>query len=350
MIIMKKPKTPKQEPQLKATDEAASKRYLIIEFLCSQNGLPDKERLSLRKIAAKFECSHTKVAKLRDKYLVKRTYTRGGVPYTEYTKIEGIKEKIGSKRRGPVPGTKRPVFDQNKEIILKTKEKYPKLGAAKIAIIAQATCSHVTAHRILKENGHENVTMHLPPKKYKSFVMPHSNDMWQIDYVEIGHTPANLGGKKVQFLSIIDDHSRMILSWEVRENTTTDDVLTLLETTIEKFQKPKRILSDHGTQWASASSGKTRFDEWCEDRGIVHVMGQVRKPTTQGKVERWHGSLRREMELPETGTYEEYGNLMKDYVFFYNRERPHWAIDQDTPERAYCRDWGDLRCPESIFC
>lgn len=64
-------------------------------------------------------------------------------------------------------------------------------------------------------------------------------------------------------------------------------------------------------------------------------MGGVRKPTTQGKVERWHGSIRREADLPPTATVEEYLALMEKYVDFYNNIRPHWALDLETPLNVF---------------
>ena len=64
-------------------------------------------------------------------------------------------------------------------------------------------------------------------------------------------------------------------------------------------------------------------------------MGRVRAPTTQGKVERWHGSIRREAGLPETAYTEEYLALMERYVRFYNEERPHWALNLETPWKVF---------------
>ena len=141
-------------------------------------------------------------------------------------------------------------------------------------------------------------------KVYKSFEMEHPNDMWQIDYVELGTD--TLTGRKVESLSMIDDHSRFMFSANARISATTDDVLEFLEMAISIYGAPKKILSDHGTQWASNNGGDIRFDEWCKSKGIKHIMGQVRKPTTQGKVERYHGNIRREAYLPEEATVEEY--------------------------------------------
>ena len=112
-------------------------------------------------------------------------------------------------------------------------------------------------------------------------------------------------------------------------------MLDILDSIIAVYGAPKAILSDQGTQWAASNGGDTRFDEWCEKRGIKHIMGKVRKPTTQGKVERWHGSLRRESNLPPRATLEEYQRIMDEYVEFYNEVRPHWSCDLRTPAATY---------------
>ena len=183
--------------------------------------------------------------------------------------------------------------------------------------------SHPTAYAVLKESGFPNVTMRLG-KVYRSFEMLHANDMWQIDYVELGTD--KLTGRKVEFLSVINDKSRRMLSHTVEVSATTDNVLSILEEYIERYGVPATILSDYGTQWAFNNGGDTRFDEWCGSKGIRHVIGGVRKPITQGKVERWHGSIRRGANLPDKATLEEYDVLMSQYIEFYNERRSHWAL------------------------
>lgn len=196
-----------------------------------------------------------------------------------------------------------------------------------------------TVHDILMKAGNEPVTMRLG-RVYKSFERPFINDLWQIDYVELGTDIRT--GRKVESLSVIDDNSRFIFSANARTTATTDDVLEILDSIIAEYGAPKAILSDHGTQWAANNGGDTRFDEWCERHGILHIMGQVRKPTTQGKVERWHGSLRRETNLPPSATLQEYQKIMERYVDFYNNVRPHWSCGLRTPGATYKERHKDL--------
>jgi len=103
------------------------------------------------------------------------------------------------------------------------------------------------------------------------------------------------------------------------------------------FGPPRQILSDHGTQWCTAKGGVSRFDrEFCMKYGIGHIMGQVRKPTTQGKIERWHGTIKTEAHLPPKGSpLEEYEKAIQAYVEYYNFERPHRGIGMQIPFDVY---------------
>ena len=247
--------------------------------------------------------------------------------------------------RGPKKGEHTPVQDAIREKALSTKRKYPHLGAAKIAIISGVKASPKTVHAVLRKNGFENVTMRLG-KVYKRFEMPNVNDMWQIDYVELGSDPDT--GKKVEYLSVIDDKSRYILASEPTVHATSEHVIGVLSDCFEKFGVPRMILSDHGTQWCANNGGDSRFDEFCERWDVKHIMGQVRKPTTQGKVERWHGSIRREADLPQSTTLEEYTALIRDYADFYDEIRPHWSCGLRTPGEVFREGLSKIRASEPV--
>ena len=246
---------------------------------------------------------------------------------------------------GPKKGQYTPVQDRIRDEVVAAKRQYEFLGSAKIGVIAGVKASHPTVHAVLKKEGFKNVTMRIG-KVYKSFEMDNVNDMWQIDYVELGVD--RITGKKVEFLSVIDDKSRRILSDKPTICATTENVIAILEECLEKYGRPKAILSDHGTQWAANNGGDSRFDEWCESKGIKHIMGGVRKPTTQGKVERWHGSIRREARLPKEASLEEFGDRMCCYVHFYNEIRPHWSCGLKTPHKTFLQGLEALIGPPCI--
>lgn len=333
---MKKPKNREEAARLKAEAKIIGDRTKAMNILVDENEMSDRQRRSFRTIGALFGHSHEWVADLAERCLDKVTLVKEvdgkKTRFTRYTKKKGFKELIKPNKRGRKKGTYSQKRIDDTEKILATKDEYPEFGAVKIGIMAGSDLSGPTVHAVLREHGHENVTMRLG-KVYKRFEMDYVNEMWQIDYVELGMDIKS--GRKVESFSVIDDKSRYVFATEARTSAKLEDVLEFLEYIIKIYGKPRVILSDHGTQWAANNGGDARFDEWCEIQGIRHAMGKVRKPTTQGKVERFHGSLRREAHLPEKATLEEYRRIMDEYVLFYNMKRPHWSCDLKTPAEAY---------------
>lgn len=141
----------------------------------------------------------------------------------------------------------------------------------------------------------------------------------------------------MESLSVEDDNSRLSLVSDVTIEATTDHVIRVMEMLIEKYGKPKVIHSDHGSQFFPVRGGDGRFDAWCEEKGIIHTLAPVRTPQENGKVERYHGTLRREAELPKTGTVQEYSALLEEFRRYYNRDRPHCSLDYRTPYDAYLK-------------
>jgi len=80
--------------------------------------------------------------------------------------------------------------------------------------------------------------------------------------------------------------------------------------------------------------------KWCQSQGIRHIRGAVRKPTTQGKIERFHRNVLDEAPLPPKGSpVEDYQGSMNRYLEFYNLERPYQALDLMMPMEVYVADF-----------
>ena len=138
--------------------------------------------------------------------------------------------------------------------------------------------------------------------------------------------------------SIIDDHSRFILASQVIEAETADIAINILMRTIAMFGKPRQILSDHGSQFFANKGGTSRFDKVCRELGIHHILAGVRKPTTTGKIERWHRTLKDEV-LRFCKDVSEFRKRLPDFIEWYNVHRPHWGIDLRTPISLYYADF-----------
>ena len=142
----------------------------------------------------------------------------------------------------------------------------------------------MTVYRILCKSGLNNnpLTRLRKKRKYIRFEREFPNELWQIDLKVIEN-------EGMWLISIFDDHSRYVLSSIKCIEGTSDRIIYLLKRTIRKYGKPLQILTDHGSQfYNSHSTLQSDFDSFCKEHDIQHVMSNIGKPTTLGKIERWH--------------------------------------------------------------
>ena len=301
------------------------KRYLVAELRA--------EGKSIREIAQRIEMSvgfvHKWCCRLTIQIDAKKNAVLTGRYATRYPDGKGIKEAIKSRSTAPKRPRRKITPAHRKTVTAVRKEKFTKkMGAQKIRVYCELDISHQSINKILKEEGLTAPRRRRKQRKFDPFRRGRPNELWQIDYKEFGHG--------IYMLSVKDDHSSAILAADVRGSCRTDDVLDIMDRAVSTFGPPEQILSDHGTQWCANKGGTARFDEWCSERGIEHIMGKVRKPTTQGKIERWHGSVLEEAELPPKGSpAEDYGKAVLEYMEFYNFRRPHHGIGLQIPFVVY---------------
>ena len=300
------------------------KRFLVAELRA--------EGWSVRRIAEYIDMSVGFVQKwclrLVEYIREKQRVARLGLRAPTYPKGRGLKDAICSLSRAPKAPHRKITPEHEAAVLNVRKEKFTKrMGAQKIKAYAGMSISHQSIHRILVKN---KLVKHQKRKEkaYGKFRRDRPNELWQIDYKEFEHG--------IYMLSVKDDHSSAILAADVRTSCRTDDVIEIVGKAGKMFGFPDQILSDHGTQWCSVRGGKARFDKWCEEHGIEHIMGKVRKPTTQGKIERWHGTVLEEAELPPKGSSAaEYGKAILEFMEFYNISRPHHGIGLQIPMPLY---------------
>ena len=157
--------------------------------------------------------------------------------------------------------------------------------------------------------------------KFVKYEWPNPNDLWHTDWSVCPYT-----GK--QLIAFIDDHSRFIVHAELFENATTENTLLAFQKAIDKHGKPTNILTDNGTQFTPARGVKGPFTQWCEEKGIKHILGRVHHPQTNGKIERWFGTYKSSEYKPESDTVE-------TFVKYYNFERLHQGIGYKIPSQRY---------------
>lgn len=192
----------------------------------------------------------------------------------------------------------------------------------------------ITIHRILKRNGRisEKDSPSLPRKR---FARERCNEMAQMDFK--GEYLLNAGGKCYP-LSFIDDCSRYLLGLWPLESTNGEGVYERLKEHFQQHGMPEEILTDHGVPWYSASNGHglTRLSVWLIKQGVRLRYSGIGHPQTQGKVERFHRTLKertRHRGIPLT--IQEWRKWAEEFQREYNTERPHKALGMKTPVEVY---------------
>lgn len=146
---------------------------------------------------------------------------------------------------------------------------------------------------------------------------------WHIDVSYI-----NICGTFYYLCSALDGYSRFIVHWDLRESMTEADIEIILQSAKEKYPDAKpRIISDNGPQFIARD-----FKEFIRISGMTHVRTSPYYPQSNGKLERWHQSIKRECIRPGTPlTLGDARRLIASYVDHYNTVRLHSAIGFVTP-------------------
>ena len=251
-------------------------------------------------------------------------------------------EELSDLSRRPFHSPNKIPADLENSIILH-RLKEPALGAAKIRRMLENegydTLPAVsTVNKVLKRNDLIAKEASLAAKKTIRFEKAFPNDMWQADFK--GDFLLR-DGTRCYPLSILDDCSRMCLCSDAKSNTKFHDTKASFIKTFENFGLPNTLLCDNGNPWGAAQSGGiTTFDTWMMELGILPIHIRSRHPQTQGKVERFNGSYKRERlryYLPLN--MEDAQRSREEYMTFYNSERPHNSLNLDCPAQHYvCSD------------
>lgn len=181
-----------------------------------------------------------------------------------------------------------------------------------------------TTYRVLKNAGlldRQNVK---PSKKGTGFKQPEKpHKHWHIDISYL-----NLGGTFYFLISVLDGYSRFIVHWDICESMREQDVELVLQKALEKYPDAKpRIISDNGPQFIAKD-----FKSFLRIFGLSHARTSPYYPQSNGKLERWHGSLKSECIRPSSPqTVDEAIVRVSSYVEDYNHVRLHSAIDYVAP-------------------
>jgi transposase InsO family protein len=215
-----------------------------------------------------------------------------------------------------------------KQAILDFHERFPLEGYRRLTFMMLdddiVAVSPSSVYRVLKAAGRLDRKFIKPSKKGTGYIQPGKiHQEWHTDISYL-----NLGGSFYFLISVLDGFSRYIVHWEIRESMREQDVELVLARAMEKHPGVQpRIISDNGPQFIAKD-----FKEFIRTYNLTHVRTSPYYPQSNGKLERWHGSIKQEcIRLTCPATKEEAEKRVTSYVHHYNHVRLHSALGYITP-------------------
>jgi transposase InsO family protein len=252
--------------------------------------------------------------------LVDRSHRPASCPHQMPAEVEAVLLEL--RRSRPYWGPRRLVFELAKRGVVPV----PSESAAYRALVrAQLIDPNLRDRR---------------SRKWKRWERARAMELWQMDVV--GGFPL-ADGTSAKVLTGIDDHSRMCVCATVMARERTRAVCDGLRGALATYGAPVQILTDNGKVFTGRFNHppvEVLFDAICRQHGIEHLLTQPRSPTTTGKIERFHRSVRTEFlcdRAPFKNLKAAQGAL-DEWVEFYNDDRPHQALQMATPASRFTAD------------
>lgn len=175
-----------------------------------------------------------------------------------------------------------------------------------------------------------------PKRTYIRFQAALPNECWQADVTTI--VLAN--GRSCEVLDFLDDHSRYLLSITAYSRVQGSDVTTVMEHLIEEYGPPQSTLTDNGlvftTRFSGRKGGRNSFEHLLVKHRIIQKNGRPNHPQTQGKIERFHQTLKKWLAArPKPKNITAAQKLLNEFRDYYNTNRPHRALAGRTPAQVY---------------
>ena len=218
--------------------------------------------------------------------------------------------------------------DWEKQAILRFSYEYPLEGYRRLALMMLdreiVAASPSSVYRVLKAAGRMGRPAGKPSQKGTGFHPPQKpHEHWHLDISYV-----NIHGTFYYLTTVLDGYSRFIVHWEIRRSMTEQDELVVLQRAKEKYPNATpRIITDNGPQFVAKD-----FKEFIRICGMTHVRTSPYYPQSNGKLERFHGSIKGECLRPGTPlSLEDALRIVGRYVDHYNQVRLHSAIGYVAP-------------------
>ena len=280
------------------------------------------------------ETSHLAVRRTLDKIGIPKTtfyawldrYTAGG--------LDALEDRKPRPKRvwNRIP-------DEIRDRVIERALDEPELSPREVAVAftdAEKTfVSEASVYRILKAEGLVTSPAFIVMKAADRFANPTTavNQLWQTDF-----TYLKVAGWGWFYLStVLDDFSRYIVAWKLCTTMSAADVAQTLELALQasgldhvEIGRRPRLLSDNGPSYVAGD-----LADWLESQGMRHTRGKPYHPMTQGKIERWHLSLKSRILLENYYLPGDLERAVAGFVEHYNHRRYHESLDNLTPADVY---------------
>ena len=228
--------------------------------------------------------------------------------------------------------------------VAEMRRKHPRWGSKRIRmqllrvpVPGMVVPSARTINRILLRNGLAQPRPRKRPKDlFIRFERPGPMQLWQVDIVGglwlVNPVTGEL--REAKIVTGVDDHSRFCVMAKVVERATARAVCVAFAEALARFGVPEEVQSDNGKQFSDrfGKGGEVMFDRICRKNGIKHRLTDPFSPNQNGKVERFHGTLRPDF-LDQVAPFTSLAAqaAVDAWVADYNRDRPHQALDPKLP-------------------
>jgi len=273
----------------------------------------------------------------------KQTLSRLGIARSTFYRWYDLYQRFGKHAlEDKCPGPRRAwnrmpddIHDQVLEMALERSELSPRELAVTFTDTKGYFISEASVYRLLKAHDLITSPAFIVMKAASEFKDKTTapNQLWQTDF-----TYLKIIGWGWYYLStILDDFSRYIISWKLCTTMRAEDVTDTLELALTAsgcdqahvLHKP-RLLSDNGPSYVAGG-----LADWLKDRKMRHVRGAPFHPQTQGKIERWHQTLKNRILLENYYLPGDLEKQIEAFVEHYNHQRYHESLENVTPADAY---------------
>lgn len=273
----------------------------------------------------------------------KQALDRLGIPRTTFYRwydkyVQGGAEALQDKAPMPMRVWNR-IPDNIREKIVDLALEQPELSPRELAVRFTDTeryfVSEASVYRLLKAHDLITSPAFIVIKADNEFKDKTTapNEMWQTDFTYL----KVIGWGWFYLSTILDDYSRYVIAWKLCTTMKASDVTDTLTLALQAsgcdqvyVRHRPRLLSDNGASYIA-----TELAEWLDDKGMDHVRGAPYHPQTQGKIERWHQTLKNRILLENYFLPGDLSAQIERFIDHYNHRRYHESLQNLTPADVY---------------